>query len=89
MRQDKASQAIRVVLSCDVILKCLTDYVQKVTCPLRDCCQYSTRISPQAESILHPPSSRATSGYPYYLLFTYAAVFSSRLQRVAAPRASI
>lgn len=65
------------------------DYVQEVTCPLRDCSQYGTGISPQAESILCPPLPHATSGYPHYLLFIYAAVSSSHLQRVAAPRASI
>lgn len=48
MCQDKASQAVRRVLSCDMIPKYLTDYVQKVTCSLRGWSQYGECISPKA-----------------------------------------
>lgn len=45
------------------------------------------RNKPPGSLILHPPSSHAPSGYP--IICIYAAVPSSHLQRVAAPRASI
>lgn len=45
------------------------------------------RNKPPGSLISHPPSSHAPSGYP--IICIYAAVSSSHLQRVAAPRASI